>query len=62
MYEMLEGDFTRARSVFESAARMDFKQYPLPQNDKEQPAIVVPFQRREEPEFGTAAYGFSLDL
>lgn len=30
MHGMLNGDFTRAKAVFESATRIDFSQFPLP--------------------------------
>lgn len=53
---ILAGDLDRARAIFESAARIDFSQYPVGRGAWEKPAPAMPPTRRE-PEFGTAEYG-----
>ncbi len=63
VHNMLEGDFERARLLFEDAKRIDYSQYPLfghkkPTGDPE----VVRLREKEQPMFGTAQYGFDLDL
>lgn len=62
MHDLLDGDFTRARNIFESAARMDFSQYPLGKNATS--AINLPGQNEcpDSPEYGSSAYGFGLIL
>ena len=63
MHDMLDGDFSRARMLFEGATTFDFGQYPLKQHSTRQaqdPAQVEP--AHEEPEYGSASYGFALDV
>lgn len=62
MHELLDGDFTRARNIFESAARMDFSQYPLGKNATETPQLPIKNQQSELPEYGSTAYGFDIAL
>lgn len=60
MHAMLNGDFSRAKAIFESASRIDFGQYPLShmgQQGTNNPQIPAP---QQEPEFGTANYGEGL--
>ena len=60
MHAMLNGDFSRAKAIFESASRIDFGQYPLShmrQQETNNPQIHAP---QQEPEFGTADYGEGL--
>lgn len=59
MHDMLNGDFSRARIVFENASRVDFSQFPLSGRKRrvapeEQKAALMP----EMPEYGSAAYGW----
>jgi len=61
MHEMLEGDFTRARGIFESAALVDYSQYPLA-GAKNSGSRFLPEPRPAEADYGTAAYGFELKL
>ena len=58
MQAMLDGDFSRARPIFESAKTVDFSQYPLTKKKSQAARLLVP----KEPEFGSAAYGFGMDL
>lgn len=60
MHDMLEGDFSRARMVFENASKVDYTQYPLPETRKGN-ALTMPTQRASE-DMGTAGYGFAFDL
>lgn len=62
MHEMLEGDFTRARGIFESAARMDFSQFPLGKANAVQVKTPSGIFKKDAPEYGTAAYGFDILL
>lgn len=62
MHSMLEGDFERAKHVFESAAHFDFTQYPLRSAQGRQHAVTDVAQQSEEPEYGTAGYGFAMKL
>ncbi len=59
MHAMLNGDFHRAQAIFESAAHIDFGQYPLSMPGRREPAGLGT-QKQEEPEFGSAAYGEGL--
>lgn len=56
MHAMLNGDFHRAQAIFESAAHIDFGQYPLSMPGRREPAGLQT-QKQEEPEFGSASYG-----
>lgn len=62
MHEMLNGDFTRAQAVFESAALVDYSQYPLGERRRDATAPATPAASHQEPEYGTASYGFELNL
>lgn len=55
MHAMMNGDFERAKMLFESAACIDFGQYPISLPGRE--PIGMPAQQQEAPEFGSAAYG-----
>lgn len=62
MHDMLEGDFTRARAIFESASKLDYSQYPLPDSKHRYdgaPSMRVPVT---EAEFGSTEYGFGIKL
>ncbi len=58
MHELLNGDFTRARGIFESARRFDFSQLPI---DKAAGGEQIS-AFREQPAEGSTAYGFNLDV
>ncbi len=58
MHEMLEGDFTRARGIFESAKRFDFSQFPIDKVAGGEQISVF----KEQPTEGSTAYGFNLDV
>ena len=63
MHEMLEGDFQRARGIFESARRFDFSQFPVSEKKENGEGVnihVLP--RDEKPDYGTSDYGFTLEL
>lgn len=64
MQQMLEGDFSRARMVFEKAKTVDFRQYPLPQNDGRASALPPARNggRHDDPDVGTAEFGFGMVL
>lgn len=55
MHAMLNGDFHRAKVLFESAAHIDFGQYPISLPGGE--STGMPAQQQGAPEFGSAAYG-----
>ncbi len=61
MHAMLNGDFSRAKAIFESASRIDFGQYPLaPIKKQEDSDTQIPTSVRERSDFGTADYGEGL--
>lgn len=62
MRQMCAGDFRDARAVFESAAHIDFSQYPLGRRESHMPTRDVVPVRGEPAEYGTAEYGFGLNL
>lgn len=62
MHDLLEGDFTRAKNIFESATRMDFSQYPLGKRNVDENNPPVRSLRQEHPGYGTIGYGFMLDI
>lgn len=62
MHAMMEGDFERARPIFESATRFDFSQYPLRTEQARHSAVTEVASRREEQHYGTAGYGFDFNL
>lgn len=64
MDRLLDGDFERARIIFESARRTDFEQYPLNVNSVGYDAPRLPASKPSNTaaEFGTADYGFGLDV
>lgn len=59
MHAMLNGDFNRAKVLFESAARIDFGQYPISVPGTHNSAKIMA-QQPQEPEFGSASYGEGL--
>jgi len=62
MHEMLEGDFTRARGIFENARRFDFSQFPVGQQKSGEETETRSLPLNEEISYGTTAYGFCLEL
>lgn len=62
MHDMLEGDFSRAKHIFESATHLDFTQFPLRPAQGRQHSVMEVAQQREEPDYGTAGYGFAMKL
>lgn len=62
MHEMLEGDFTRARGIFESARRFDFSQFPVGRKENGEGIGFQSLPRTEKNSYGTTAYGFDLDF
>ncbi|MDE7065586.1 MAG: hypothetical protein K2O70_08995, partial [Desulfovibrionaceae bacterium] len=60
MHELLNGDFTRARGIFESARRFDFSQVPIDKGTGGGGEQISVF--REQPAEGSTAYGFNLDV
>lgn len=60
-HQMMEGDFTRAKMIFENATRVDFSQYPIGDAAKKHTLPTVPPQR-PDPEYGTGAFGFMIDI
>ena len=61
-HAMMEGDFDRAKVLFESAKRLNYDQLPLPGTKFIPVNIDAPVNRYEEPEPGTAEYGLTLKL
>lgn len=59
MHAMMNGDFSRAKVLFESAARVDFGQYPIPVSGTHN-SVEAMAQQPQEPEFGSASYGEGL--
>lgn len=62
MHELLEGDFTRARGIFESARRFDFSQFPVGRKENGEEIEYRFLPRAEKNSYGTTAYGFDLEL
>lgn len=63
VHQMLEGDFERARAIFEDARRQDLSQLPLDsRKGRNREEEIVRPRERDLPEYGSADYGFSLDL
>lgn len=61
MHGMLNGDFQRASAVFESAARVDFGQYPLAMAGRDaQQRDNVADGARQMPDLGSVEYGEGL--
>lgn len=63
MDDLLEGDFSRARGILESAKRLDFNQYPITRTNKDltnRASVIV--GDKDEAVYGTTAYGFMLEL
>lgn len=61
-HAMMEGDFDRARVLFESAKHIDYSQLPLPGTKFKSVPVDLPSKMYEEPEPGTAEYGLTLNL
>lgn len=59
MHAMMNGDFDRAKMLFESAACIDFGQYPIPVPGTHNSTKTMA-QQSQEPEFGSASYGKGL--
>jgi hypothetical protein len=59
-HEMLEGDFDRARQVFENARYVDYSQFPIGKDAKKRPWAIT--NTVEEPHGGEASFGFNIDL
>lgn len=59
-HQMLEGDFTRAKMIFEQASRVDFSQYPLGEQQGQKTLSIS--QSREEPDYGSGARGYMINL
>lgn len=62
MHDLMEGDFSRAKALFESASRVDFSQYPLPGKKMQQKTVLIENTQSEKAEYGSASYGFELIL
>lgn len=60
MQAMMNGDFGRARTIFESASRIDFSQLPISYPNKKPAAQFVDVPVPNAPEYGTAEYGEKL--
>lgn len=56
--EILKGNFTRAKMIFEEAGKYDASSLPIGAQKKPEPLI----KRREQALYGTADYGFGLKL
>lgn len=63
MQAMLDGDFDRAKMLFETASHYDFSQLPIWKHDENAPAEKKSQQvKQQKPDFGTAEYGLTLNL
>ena len=63
VHQMMEGDFARAKAIFEEARRTDLSQLPLFGNKKGKgEQEVVGLRERDQEDWGSAGYGFALDL
>lgn len=61
LHDMLNGDFTRAKGIFEQARLIDFTQYPLvPPSQEQHPKTCEGAQTLRQPEYGTAEYGLGM--
>jgi len=60
MQAMMNGDFGRARGMFENAARIDFGQFPLTMPKAKQQPQFMELPEPRMPEYGTAEYGEGL--
>ena len=59
-HQMMEGDFSRAKMIFEQASRVDFSQYPIEEHN---PKTISPgSQTQEPPLYGSGAFGFMIDI
>ena len=56
--EIMKGNFTRAKMIFEEAGKYDSSTLPLGAQKKPEPVL----KRREQAVYGTADYGFGLKL
>ena len=58
-HQMMEGDFSRAKMIFEQASRVDFSQYPIEEHN---PKTISPgSQTQEPPLYGSGAL-FMIDI
>lgn len=63
MHEMMNGDLTRAKAIFESASEFDFTSLPVREATRKSERIVLAEGRQiEKPDFGSAGYGFTLKV
>ena len=59
-HQMMEGDFSRVKMIFEQASRVDFSQYPI---EEHKPKTISPgSQTQEPPLYGSGAFGFMIDI
>lgn len=59
-HQMMEGDFSRAKMIFEQASRVDFSQYPIEEHN---PKTISPgSQTQEPPLYGSGAFRFMIDI
>lgn len=61
MQDMLTGDFGRTKGIFESAARVDFSQYPIGAN-RDAFTEEIGANLKKSAEYGRAEYGFDLQV
>lgn len=65
MAAMLDGDFERARPIFESATHFDFSQFPIEGAKNSPGAVTVPENNGHNDDkfnYGSAGYGFGINL
>ena len=62
MHQMMEGDFTRAQKIIEEAAVYDASHLPLHKKKETVIEKKVDKNMRTEPEYGSAEYGFGLNI
>lgn len=63
MQDMMNGDFTRAKAIFESASEFNFASVPVRgRKNKTEPVIMQDNAQIEPPEYGSAGYGFTLKI
>lgn len=60
MHAILEGDFTKARGIFESAERIDFSQFPIGKPRKATPKEAPAIQKSEDKAWGSVGRAWDL--
>lgn len=60
MHKMLEGDFTRAKAIFESASKVDFSLYPLGGSRGSVSQVKPHAEVAKTPEYGDAGLAWEL--